>query len=113
MRKPTATSAKAAKNKPGQFAIAILAAGKGTRLKSQRAKVLHEIGGKPLLGHVIAAASQVVAPGDIYAVVGHQAERVKAAVAATGIRFVEQTEQRGTGHAIQTAGPAIAVYENI
>ena len=45
------------------FAIAILAAGKGTRLKSQRPKVLHEIGGKPLLAHVVAAASKVVSPG--------------------------------------------------
>jgi bifunctional UDP-N-acetylglucosamine pyrophosphorylase/glucosamine-1-phosphate N-acetyltransferase len=80
-----------------------MAAGKGTRLNSRRPKVLHEIGGKPLLAHVIAAASQVVAPGNIYAVVGHQAEQVKAAVAATGVRFVEQADQRGTGHAIQCA----------
>ena len=56
-----------------KLAVVIMAAGKGTRLKSRRPKVLHEIGGKPLLAHVIAAASQVVAPGDIYAVVGHQA----------------------------------------
>ncbi len=96
-----------------KLAVVIMAAGKGTRLKSRRPKVLHEIGGKPLLAHVIAAASQVVAPGDIYAVVGHQAERVKAAVAETGIRFVEQTDQRGTGHAVQCAGNAIAGYENI
>jgi bifunctional UDP-N-acetylglucosamine pyrophosphorylase/glucosamine-1-phosphate N-acetyltransferase len=90
-----------------------MAAGKGTRLKSRRPKVLHEIGGKPLLSHVIAAASKVVAPADIYAVVGHQAEKVKAAVASSGIRFIEQTEQRGTGHAIQCASKAIAGYENI
>jgi bifunctional UDP-N-acetylglucosamine pyrophosphorylase/glucosamine-1-phosphate N-acetyltransferase len=90
-----------------------MAAGKGTRLKSSRPKVLHEIGGKPLLGHVIAAASKIVAPGDIYAVVGHQAERVKAAMASTGINFVDQTEQHGTGHAVQCAGKAIAGYENI
>jgi len=94
-------------------AVVIMAAGKGTRLKSRRPKVLHEIGGKPLLGYVIAAASQIVAPGDIFAVVGHQAERVKAAVAATGIRFVEQADQRGTGHAIQCAGEAIAGYEHV
>jgi bifunctional UDP-N-acetylglucosamine pyrophosphorylase/glucosamine-1-phosphate N-acetyltransferase len=91
-----------------KLAVVIMAAGKGTRLKSQRPKVLHEIGGKPLLAHVIAAASRVVAPGDIYAVIGHQAEQVRAAVAATGVRFVEQTEQRGTGHAIQCAREAIA-----
>ena len=96
-----------------QLAIVIMAAGKGTRLKSKRPKVLHEIGGKPLLSHVIAAASQVVPPADIFAVVGHQAEKVKAAVAAAGIGFVEQAEQRGTGHAIQCAREAIAGYENV
>ncbi len=90
-----------------------MAAGKGTRLKSRRPKVLHEIGGKPLLAHVISAASQVAAPADIYVVIGHQAERVREAVAATGVRFVEQVEQRGTGHAIQCARPSVAGYENI
>jgi bifunctional UDP-N-acetylglucosamine pyrophosphorylase/glucosamine-1-phosphate N-acetyltransferase len=90
-----------------------MAAGKGTRLKSSRPKVLHEIGGKPLLGHVIAAASRVVAPGDIYVVIGHQAERVKAAVTAPGVRFIEQTDQRGTGHAIQCCQAAIAGYEHV
>ncbi len=96
-----------------KLAVVIMAAGKGTRLKSQRPKVLHQIGGKPLLDYVIAAASRVVAPGDIYAVIGHQAEKVRAAVASTGVSFVEQTEQRGTGHAIQCAREAIAGYENI
>ncbi len=95
------------------LAIVIMAAGKGTRLKSRRPKVLHEIGGRPLIGHVIAATSQVAAPADIYVVVGHQAERVRQAVAATGVRFVEQTEQRGTGHAIQCARQAVASYEDI
>jgi len=97
----------------GKLAIVIMAAGKGTRLKSRRAKVLHEIGGKPLLAHVIAAASQIVKPEHIYAVIGHQAEQVRAAMASTGVRFVEQAEQRGTGHAVQSAGTAIAGYDNI
>ena len=96
-----------------KLAVIIMAAGKGTRLKSRRPKVLHEIGGRPLLGHVIAAASKLVAPADIYAVIGHQAEMVRAAVEATGIGFVEQTEQRGTGHAIQCCEQAIAGYDNI
>jgi bifunctional UDP-N-acetylglucosamine pyrophosphorylase/glucosamine-1-phosphate N-acetyltransferase len=96
-----------------KLAVVIMAAGKGTRLKSSRPKVLHEIGGKPLLAHVIAAASQIVAPENIFAVIGHQAERVKKAVEATGVRFVEQTEQLGTGHAIQCCREAIAGYENI
>ena len=83
------------------FAIAIMAAGKGTRLKSSRPKVLHEIGGQALLLHVIAAAKAVVPAEAVLCIVGHEAERVKAAVAATGVRFVLQGEQRGTGHALQ------------
>ncbi len=83
------------------FAIAIMAAGKGTRLKSKRPKVLHEIGGRALLLHVIAAAKTVVPPEQIYCIVGHQAEQVTAAVAHTGVRFIAQPEQRGTGHALQ------------
>ncbi|MGA3049419.1 MAG: bifunctional UDP-N-acetylglucosamine diphosphorylase/glucosamine-1-phosphate N-acetyltransferase GlmU [Terracidiphilus sp.] len=99
--------------KAAKLAVVIMAAGKGTRLKSRRPKVLHEVGGKPLLAHVIAAARQIVAPEDIYAVVGHQAEMVKAAVTSCGIRFVEQAEQRGTGHAIQSASEAIKGYDHI
>jgi bifunctional UDP-N-acetylglucosamine pyrophosphorylase / glucosamine-1-phosphate N-acetyltransferase len=83
------------------FAIAIMAAGKGTRLKSKRPKVLHEIGGRALLLHVIAAAKKVVPADQIYCIIGHESERVRAAVAATGVQFVLQPEQRGTGHALQ------------
>lgn len=83
------------------FGIVIMAAGKGTRLKSKRPKVLHEIGGQALLLHVIAAAKTVAPAERIYCVVGHEAERVKAAVAPTGVQFVLQAEQRGTGHALQ------------
>ena len=96
-----------------RFAIVIMAAGKGTRLKSKRAKVLHKIGGKALLEHVIHAATQVVPPHDVYVVVGHQAGAVQAAVASTGVRFVTQADQRGTGHAIQTARQAVGDYEHI
>jgi bifunctional UDP-N-acetylglucosamine pyrophosphorylase/glucosamine-1-phosphate N-acetyltransferase len=96
-----------------KFAIVIMAAGKGTRLKSKRPKVLHEIGGKPLLAHVIAAAVSVVPAKDVYVVVGHEAERVKNAVASTGVNFVLQTEQRGTGHAIQSAQSAVEKYDDI
>jgi bifunctional UDP-N-acetylglucosamine pyrophosphorylase / glucosamine-1-phosphate N-acetyltransferase len=84
-----------------KFAIAIMAAGKGTRLKSKRPKVLHEIGGRALLLHVIAAAKTIVPAEQIYCIIGHESERVKAAVAATGVQFVMQSEQRGTGHAMQ------------
>ncbi len=83
------------------FAIAIMAAGKGTRLKSRRPKVLHEIGGRALLLHVIAAARTLVPAAQIYCIIGHEAERVQSAVASTGVQFVLQPEQRGTGHALQ------------
>jgi bifunctional UDP-N-acetylglucosamine pyrophosphorylase/glucosamine-1-phosphate N-acetyltransferase len=96
-----------------KLAVVILAAGEGTRFNSKRPKVLHEIGGKPLLAHIIAAASRVVNERDIFAVIGHQANRVREALAVTGVRFIEQTERRGTGHAIQCASQTITGYENI
>jgi bifunctional UDP-N-acetylglucosamine pyrophosphorylase / glucosamine-1-phosphate N-acetyltransferase len=96
-----------------RLGILIMAAGKGTRLKSKRAKVLHEIGGRPLIGHVIAAAAQVVPPADIVTIVGHQAEAVQAAVRETGVRFVVQVEQRGTGHAVQSAEEATRDYDEL
>jgi bifunctional UDP-N-acetylglucosamine pyrophosphorylase/glucosamine-1-phosphate N-acetyltransferase len=83
------------------FAVAIMAAGKGTRLKSKRPKVLHEVGGRALLLHVIAAAKTLVSADQIFCIVGHEADRVQAAVAPTGVNFVLQEEQRGTGHAMQ------------
>ncbi len=83
------------------FAIAIMAAGKGTRLKSKRPKVLHEIGGRALLLHVIAAAKAIVPAERILCIIGHEADRVRSAVAASGVQFVLQAEQRGTGHALQ------------
>ena len=83
------------------FAVAIMAAGKGTRLKSKRPKVLHEVGGRALLLHVIEAAKTLVPGRDIFCIIGHEAERVEAAVKSTGVRFVVQEVQRGTGHAMQ------------
>jgi bifunctional UDP-N-acetylglucosamine pyrophosphorylase / glucosamine-1-phosphate N-acetyltransferase len=92
-------------------AIAIMAAGKGTRLKSKHPKVLHEVGGKPLLAHVIAAATKVVPASDVYAIIGHEADRVRAAVASSGVGFVLQETQRGTGHALMVAREALAFYD--
>ncbi|HKD81357.1 MAG TPA: bifunctional UDP-N-acetylglucosamine diphosphorylase/glucosamine-1-phosphate N-acetyltransferase GlmU [Candidatus Angelobacter sp.] len=100
-------------NSSDTFAIVIMAAGKGTRLKSSRAKVLHEIGGKPLLAHVVNAARQIVPAGDIHVIIGHQADAVRAAVEPLGVKFVLQEEQRGTGHAIMCARQAVQHYENI
>lgn len=96
-----------------ELAIVIMAAGKGTRLKSRRPKVLHEVGGRALVEHVVAAAAQVVEPKDIYVVIGHEAEQVRTALASTGVQFVVQTEQRGTGHAILTVRPAVEGYDTM
>ncbi|MGC2161647.1 MAG: bifunctional UDP-N-acetylglucosamine diphosphorylase/glucosamine-1-phosphate N-acetyltransferase GlmU [Silvibacterium sp.] len=96
-----------------RLAIVIMAAGKGTRLKSKRPKVLHEIGGKALLRHVIASASQIVPPQDIYVVIGHEAAHVEAAAKDTGVRFIHQAEQHGTGHAIQVAEAAVRGYDSL
>ena len=96
-----------------KLAVVIMAAGKGARLKSRRPKALHEVGGKPLLSHVIAAVRRVVAPAHIFVVVGYEGEKVRQAVAASGVQFVDQPEQRGTGHAIQSVRVAIKGFENL
>jgi len=96
-----------------RVAIAIMAAGKGTRLKSKLPKVLHEVGGKTLLAHVIAAATRVVSPNDVFAIIGNEADRVRAAVENTGINFILQSEQRGTGHALMVARQALDSYDHV
>jgi bifunctional UDP-N-acetylglucosamine pyrophosphorylase/glucosamine-1-phosphate N-acetyltransferase len=95
------------------IAIAIMAAGKGTRLKSKHPKVLHEVGGKPLLAHVIAVASRIVPPQHIYVIIGHEAEDVREAVRVTGVNFVRQEPQRGTGHALMCAAPSLSAYNHV
>jgi bifunctional UDP-N-acetylglucosamine pyrophosphorylase / glucosamine-1-phosphate N-acetyltransferase len=113
MKKSSNRVSSAPAAEPARVAIAILAAGKGTRLKSQLPKVLHEVGGKPLLAHVIQAAMRVVPPNDVFAIVGHEAERVRAAVAGTGVNFILQSEQRGTGHALMIAREALSHYDHV
>jgi bifunctional UDP-N-acetylglucosamine pyrophosphorylase / glucosamine-1-phosphate N-acetyltransferase len=98
---------------PRRIAIAIMAAGKGTRLKSKHPKVLHEVGGKPILAHVIATAVKVVPPRDVFVIIGHESERVRAAMAGTGVNFVLQADQRGTGHALIVAREAVSHYDQI
>ncbi len=107
------TKSKISETRAPRVAVAIMAAGKGTRLKSQLPKVLHEVGGKPLLEHVIRAAVRVVPAQDVYAIIGHEAGRVRAATEHTGINFVLQAEQRGTGHALMVAADALAGYDHV
>ena len=87
-------------------AILILAAGKGTRLKSSLAKVLHCAGGRPLVEHVVRSCAGVGAK-KIIVVVGHQAEQVEAAVEPLGVQIVLQQPQNGTGHALLVSKRAI------
>ncbi len=77
------------------ISIVILAAGLGTRMRSKKAKVLHRAGGMALVEHVVAAARSVAAADQIVTVTGHQADEVEDALAASGVRFARQTEQRG------------------
>jgi len=106
-------SALTAKQNKYEFAIAILAAGKGMRLKSRHPKVLHQIAGKTLLEHVVAAASKIVPPENIFAIVGHEAELVQETLRSTGIQFVLQREQRGTGHALMEAREALLGFTHV
>ena len=93
--------------------ILILAAGLGTRMRSETAKVLHKLGGRPLVAHVCrTAAALVKGERPVYVVVGHQAGEVEDAVreelGAAGAVFITQTEQRGTGDAVFAARAALA-----
>jgi bifunctional UDP-N-acetylglucosamine pyrophosphorylase/glucosamine-1-phosphate N-acetyltransferase len=90
-----------------EFVVVVLAAGKGTRLKSGLAKVLHRAGGRTLVEHVVRAA-WAARPANVVVVVGHQAADVAAVVEPLGARTVVQEPQRGTGHAVQVARAAIA-----
>ena len=113
MTKTSAKNSLSSTGRPPRVAIAIMAAGQGTRLKSRHPKVLHEVGGKPILAHVIATAAKVVPAKDIFVIIGHEADRVRAAVAASGVQFVMQAEQRGTGHALMVAQEALAPYDQV
>ncbi|MGI8744073.1 MAG: bifunctional UDP-N-acetylglucosamine diphosphorylase/glucosamine-1-phosphate N-acetyltransferase GlmU [Bryobacteraceae bacterium] len=90
------------------ISIVILAAGLGTRMRSKKPKVLHHAGGLSLIEHVVKMALAITTPDRIGVVVGHQAEQVRATVAATGVQFVEQAEQKGTGHAVKMCRAALA-----
>ncbi|QZD32949.1 N-acetylglucosamine-1-phosphate uridyltransferase / Glucosamine-1-phosphate N-acetyltransferase [Acinetobacter lwoffii] len=86
--------------------VIILAAGKGTRMRSSLPKVLQPLAGRPLLGHVIEAAKKLNAD-NIITIYGHGGDRVQTAFAQQDIKWVEQAEQLGTGHAVQMTLPVL------
>ncbi|MEG1156282.1 MAG: bifunctional UDP-N-acetylglucosamine diphosphorylase/glucosamine-1-phosphate N-acetyltransferase GlmU [Acinetobacter sp.] len=86
--------------------VIILAAGKGTRMRSSLPKVLQPLAGRPLLGHVIETAKKLNAD-NIITIYGHGGDRVQTAFAQQEIKWVEQAEQLGTGHAVQMTLPVL------
>ena len=87
--------------------IVIMAAGKGTRMKSARPKVLHRLAGKSLLQHVLDAVAGL-APVRTVVITGHEAALVEAETKTPGLTFVRQEPQQGTGHAVQQAVPHLS-----
>src|SRR5690348_13713040 len=91
--------------------VFIMAAGLGTRMKSDVAKVLHPIAGRPML-HWVVTAARTAGAARVVAILGHQHEAVKASLDKSfgegAIQVALQAEQRGTGHAVQCALPAVA-----
>ncbi|MCK5662042.1 MAG: bifunctional UDP-N-acetylglucosamine diphosphorylase/glucosamine-1-phosphate N-acetyltransferase GlmU [Thiotrichaceae bacterium] len=81
------------------LSIVILAAGKGSRMKSNKPKVIHDVAGKPMLQHVV-DTSKFLNPDQIIIVIGHESEQVNDVMQGQNLIFVEQTEQLGTGHAV-------------
>jgi bifunctional UDP-N-acetylglucosamine pyrophosphorylase/glucosamine-1-phosphate N-acetyltransferase len=88
------------------LSIIILAAGQGTRMKSDRPKVLHHLAGKPMLQHVV-DTSKALEPDQIIVVVGHKAELVKEVMSGQSLNFIEQTKLLGTGHAVAQCLPVL------
>jgi bifunctional UDP-N-acetylglucosamine pyrophosphorylase/glucosamine-1-phosphate N-acetyltransferase len=86
-----------------QIRVVILAAGKGTRMKSERAKVMHELFFAPMLHHVLVALAPLRLLPATVVVTGHQAEKVEASLASFPVAFARQTEQLGTAHAVLAA----------
>lgn len=87
--------------------VVILAAGQGKRMRSRLPKVLHPVGGQPLLSHVLDCA-QALEPAAIHVVIGHGSEQIRAALEVPGLSWVVQDQQLGTGHAVAQVLPAIA-----
>ncbi len=86
--------------------VVILAAGMGKRMRSALPKVLQPVGGQPMLAHVVKAAREL-APAGIHVVFGHGGEQVRSALPDEDLNWIHQQEQRGTGHAVRVALPAL------
>jgi bifunctional UDP-N-acetylglucosamine pyrophosphorylase/glucosamine-1-phosphate N-acetyltransferase len=93
-----------------RFAVVILAAGQGTRMRSDTHKVLHPIASQPLLLHLLDRVDALGADPKVV-VVGKGREQVEAAIAGRGVTIAVQSEQKGTGHAVQQAAEALAGYD--
>jgi len=109
MKKARKTAARKAANKrtaAAPLSVVILAAGQGKRMQSNLPKVLQPLAGKPLLQHVLLTAQQLQ-PAALHVVYGHGGEQVRAAFADQPLQWALQAEQRGTGHALLQAMPAI------
>jgi len=92
--------------------IVILAAGKGTRMHSSHPKVLHCLAGMPMLQHVIHTALQLQ-PAKVHVIIGHESDLIKKTLAFLPVHWIMQTEQLGTGHAVQQALPFIAEHSRV
>jgi bifunctional UDP-N-acetylglucosamine pyrophosphorylase/glucosamine-1-phosphate N-acetyltransferase len=92
--------------------IIVLAAGQGKRMRSQLPKILHPLAGRPLLGHVLAAA-RALSPARTVVVHGHGAEEVRAAFPGPAVEWVLQAQQLGTGHAVQQAMPLLSAQADV
>src|ERR1019366_7105314 len=104
-----------------KVSMVVLAAGLGTRMKSKKAKVLHRAGGLTLIEHVLNTAAAITDPEWTTVVVGHQRHLVESELAAAGVKFAEQAEQKGTGHALmmcragleERGGLVVVVYGDV
>ncbi|EWG98456.1 NTP transferase domain-containing protein, partial [Halomonas sp. BC04] len=98
--------------------VVILAAGQGTRMRSQLPKVLHRLAGKPMVSHVIDTARRLAADR-MHVVIGHGADRVRQVLGDYPVRFALQAEQKGTGHAVAQAldglgkGKVLVLYGDV
>lgn len=87
--------------------VVILAAGQGSRMKSNLPKVLHKVGGKSMVQHVIDTAT-TLADVKTHVVIGHGEDQLRGALAGQALNFALQAEQKGTGHAVAQAMPEVA-----